>query len=209
LNKRKNSSLLVPVWGIVIFTLLYIIATFLYPGGSQADKNSTGFSWANNYWCNLLNETAINGKYNAAKPVALVAMAVLCLTLSYFWFIFPKHVATRKYNRLTIQIAGIFAMAASLLLSADINHDAITNIASLFGLIAVTGTLAVLFRLKWYWLFAFGLFNILLTALNNYIYYSPEQIIYLPVIQKLTFAAFLIWISCISLKIYKNERKGS
>jgi hypothetical protein len=209
LNKRKNSSLLVPVWGIVIFTLLYIIATFLYPGGSQADKNSTGFSWANNYWCNLLNETAINGKYNAAKPVALAAMAVLCFTLSFFWFIFPKQVATGKYNRLIIQIAGILAMAASLLLSADINHDTITNVASLFGLIAVTGTLAVLFRLKWYWLFAFGLFNILLTALNNYIYYSPEQIIYLPVIQKLTFAAFLIWISCISLKIYKNERKGS
>lgn len=198
-----------PVGGTIIFIILYLIATFLYPGGSQADKNSTGFSWANNYWCTLLNETAINGKYNAAKPVAFAAMAVLCFTLSYFWFIFPKKAPTGKYIRLTIQITGILAMAASLFLPTDINHDIITNAASLFGLIAVAGTLILLFRLKWYWLFAFGLFNILLTALNNYLYYSPEGIIYLPIIQKITFAAFLIWVCCISLKIYKNERKIS
>ncbi len=62
----------------------------LYPGGSQVDVNSKGFSWINNYWCNLLNENAISGQHNPGRPIALTGMAVLCFSLSFFLVCFAK-----------------------------------------------------------------------------------------------------------------------
>jgi hypothetical protein len=74
LKLKQNIWVLSPLFGTLIYLLLYIVATFFYPGGSQVDKNSFGFSWAQNYWCNLLNENAINGQHNSARPIAIAAM---------------------------------------------------------------------------------------------------------------------------------------
>lgn len=172
------------------FVMVYIIATFFYPGGSQVDKNSIGFSWINNYWCNLLNENAINGQHNPAKPIAMAGMLVLCLTLTFFWFLFPRYINIGKFAKRTIQISGTLSMTIAFLLFTDINHDLITNLASFFGFIATVGTFIGLYKTKWYGLFAFGLLNILFVGLNNYVYYNKELIIYLPVIQKISFATF-------------------
>ena len=202
-NKLRSIYELIPVFGTVIFVILYIVSTFLYPGGSQADKNSIGFSWVNNYWCNLLNENAINGQHNSAKPVALTGMFVLCFTLSFFWFLFPEHTTIGKIGRLVIQISGIIAMTIAFFLFTSINHDLVTNLASSFGAIAIIGTFIGLYKNKWYSLFVFGLLNILLVVLNNYFYYTTDLLIYLPVTQKITFATFLIWICCIDIKMYR------
>ena len=43
--KQKSIWVLTPIFGILIFVVLYIVAALLYPGGSQVDKNSIGFSW--------------------------------------------------------------------------------------------------------------------------------------------------------------------
>ncbi len=94
--------------------MVYIIATFFYPGGSQVDKNSIGFSWINNYWCNLLNENAINGQHNPAKPIAMAGMLVLCLTLTFFWFLFPRYINIGKFAKRTIQISGTLSLFATL-----------------------------------------------------------------------------------------------
>ncbi|MDB5246855.1 MAG: hypothetical protein JWQ40_1249 [Segetibacter sp.] len=58
--------------------------------------NSIGFSWTQCYWCNLLNENVINGQGNPARPIALAAMLVLCITLAHLWFIFPQQVGLQK-----------------------------------------------------------------------------------------------------------------
>ena len=76
-DKTKSIWVLTPIFGTIVFVVLYIVATLLYPGGSQVDKNSIGFSWTNNYWCNLLNDNAINGQHNPAKPIAMTGMFVL------------------------------------------------------------------------------------------------------------------------------------
>ncbi len=193
----------------MLFVVLYFIATFFYPGGSLVDKNSIGFSWTNNYWCNLLMENAINGQHNSAKPIALTGMFVLCLTLSNFWFVFPRHINIGKNTKLTIQISGILAMIIAFFLFTDFNHDIITNFSSVFGLIATVGTFIGLYKTKWFRLFAFGLINILLVGLNNYVYYTKGLIIYLPIIQKISFATFLIWICsiCITLNKQLNKQK--
>jgi len=199
--------LLMPVFGTLLFVILYFIATILYPGGSMVDKNSIGFSWVNNYWCNLLNPQAINGENNTARPIALAAMFILCLTLSLFWLITPKYILTNKKLILTIQVCGILAMTTAFLLLTNINHDLAINIASGFGLIATVVILIGLYKTKWYGLFTFGFLNILLVGLNNYVYHTEGLIIYLPVVQKITFASFLIWICAINIRIYRKQNK--
>ena len=190
--------------GVLIFVVLYVIAAYLYPGGSQADKNAIGFSWVNNYWCNLLNENAINGKPNPGRPMALGGMAVLWLTISSFWLIFPGFIKFNKSVRLVIKISGLLSMTIALFLFTKY-HDIVINLASIIGSIAIMGTFAGLYKIKWFTLFWFGIFNLFLVALNNYVYYTKGLIVYLPVIQKISFVSFLIWLCCIDINMYNHQ----
>lgn len=206
-NKSKNSWVLIPVFGCLLFIVIYIIAALLYPGGSETDKAAVGFSFKNNYWCNLLHDNAINGQRNPAKPFALAGMFILCLSLSIFWIVFPEQIPAGKFLRLPIQITGTGAMLSSFLLLTNIDHDLAVNFASSLGFIAIIGTLICLYKTRWYGLFAFGVFNILLVGLNNYLYNTKEMMIYLPVVQKISFLSFLVWICLINLNIYRRSVK--
>jgi len=187
--------------GSLLFIILYVIAALLYPGGSGADKTASGYSWTDNYWCNLLSEKAINGQSNAARPVAVTAMFILGLSFSTFWILFPALTHLKKYHKLLIQVGGTVCMLTSLLLLTSIDHDLAINTSSAFGFIAMVGTLIALYQLKLKWLFAIGLFDLLLVALNNYLYHSNEMM-YLPIVQKFSFLSFLIWFSFISINLY-------
>ena len=203
-HTKPNSWLLVPVTGILLFIGLYIVAACYYPGGSQADAHSTGFSWINNYWCNLLNENAINGQRNTARPIALTAMVILSFTLAIFWYLFPVQAGLQKALRITIQVSGVLAALIGLFIFTSY-HDTITNLASLCGLIATTGTFIGLYKLKWTKLFGLGILNLLLVAINNLLYYSNGLLSYLPLVQKITFLSFLVWICGITIGLYRKK----
>ena len=200
---RKSVWFLIPIFGTIIFIFLYILATLFYPGGSQVDQNSIGFNWINNYWCNLLNETAINGKINSARPIALTGMVILCLTFSVFWFLFPRNLNIRKSTKIIIQVSGVLSMIIAMFIFTKY-HDIITNLASLFGVIALIGAFIILYKIKWNGLFRYGIFNLFIVGINNYVYYNKELITFLPLIQKLSFVSFLIWICFISLNLYNK-----
>ena len=198
---------MIPIFGSLFFIALYIIAASFYPGGSETDKTTVGYSLTDNYWCNLLHDNAINGQLNTAKPIAVTAMIILCLALSVFWIFFPRHIMTGKILRVTIQISGTAAMLCSFLLLTNRNHDLVVNFSSSLGFIATIGTLICLYHTKWYWLFSFGFFNIFLIGLNNYLYYTQGMMIYLPVVQKISFLSFLVWICFINIIIYQKSVK--
>ena len=199
----KRIWILVPIIGSLLFIVLYIIAAILYPGGSAEDKTAIGYRWTENYWCSLLNEKAINGQINSAKPVAVTAMIMLCLSLSSFWILFPAFAQIKKNHKLLIQFAGTVSMLTSFILLTEMDHDLAINTSSLFGFIAMIGTMIALRQLEWNSLFVFGLFNILLIALNNYLYHT-EQMTYLPLVQKFTFLSFLAWFCLMDMRLYKR-----
>jgi hypothetical protein len=203
----QNFWVLTPLFGAFLFVFLYFVATLFYPGGSQADKKSIGFSRTDNYWCNLLNENAMNGEHNSAKPLALISMFILCLTLATFWYIFPQQIDFRKNNRLAIQISGIVSMAIGLLLFTDL-HDGIINITGLCAAIAIVGTFVGLHKLRWTGLFWLGIFNFLLIAANNILYYGNGLKLYLPVVQNITFLFFLLWICLIDINLYRKKTQN-
>jgi len=196
--------ILLPVIGCVLFAILYVVAALLYPGGSEKHKTMVGYNWTENYWCNLLNKTAINGQNNTAKPVAITAMVILCISLSFFWILFPILVQSKKYHRIIIQIGGTASMIAAFLLLTNIDHDLAVNFSSSLGFVAMLGVLVALYQLKWSKLLVFGLFNLLLIALNNYLYYIISDLTYLPLVQKISFLSFLFWICCIEMKMYSR-----
>ncbi len=202
----KRAWVLTPVVGILLFVLLYIAAALNYPGGSQIDQHSIGFSWVNNYWCNLLNERAINGHYNGGRPIALTGMVVLCSSLSLFWYLFPRYIHFSKFSRLVVQLSGTLSMMIAIFLFTNF-HDAITYVASFIGLIAVAGTFIGLYKIKWFGLFWFGIFNMTLVVLNNYLYYTKGMLVYLPVVQKITFVSFLLWICWINVGLYRKTNR--
>lgn len=200
-TKPNNIWVLIPLIGSLLFIILYIIAAFLYPGGSGADKTSIGYDWKENYWCNLLNEQAINGQFNTARPVAIIAMIILCISLSSFWIIFPVLAQLKKGHRLLIQVSGIISMISAFLLLTNTDHDLAVNISSSFGFIALVATIIALRRLGLGKFFLFGLFNIVLIVLNNYLYHTG-QMTYLPIVQKFSFLSFLSWFCLIDLRLY-------
>lgn len=197
-----------PLFGSVLFAMLYIIASLRYPGGTYLDPTAKGFSWLHNYWCNLLNETALNGDPNPARPIALSGMIVLCLTLMAFWYLFSFKPDFSKTERYLIQVAGSIAMLFGIFIFTSL-HDTVINIAGLFGLIALIGTLRGLRKLGWATLFCMGLFVLVLTGLNNLLYYKKSLIYYLPIVQKITFVYFLVWICLINVRwLAKTTRQN-
>lgn len=207
-NNRTNQILsLIPVIGSVSFVILYLTATFYYPGGSYFDIQTQRFSWMYNYWCDLMDDYSVNGLINTAQPVALTAMILLGMTLTVFWWHFPKYTILNKKSKLLLKISGTSAMASVLLLFAKVDHDTLTSIASFFGVIAMILTMLGLYKNNWTALFYFGLLNIILILANNYIYFHKEYIIYLPLIQKITFGTFLVWICLINFKMYLGNRR--
>jgi hypothetical protein len=192
---------LLPVAGSFIFIVLYIVAASFYPGGSQADVHSEGFSWQHNYWCNLLNETAINGEHNRGRYAAIAAMAVLIITLLSFWIISARLLQTSKVTRTVILFSGLLSMALLPFLSTSL-HDAIINSSGFFGLVAMAGIYIGIYRSKWYVLSILGIINLLLVVLNNYIYHFGDTLYLLPVVQKITFLSFLTWVCLVNVKLY-------
>ena len=205
----RNRILLLPILGVLLFSAMYITAAVLYPGGSQADPHSVGFSWKDNYWCNLFNATAINGYPNPARPVAVIAMIVLAASLQFFWMLVALRASTSRSLSRTIIASAIACNVFIFSLATAHLHDLMVNLASLAGLITVVCVMIVLYRLKWNGLFAAGLFNILLVGLNNFVYYSGTLIAWLPVIQKFTFLVFLCWICLINVRIYRETVRRS
>ncbi|HKZ65445.1 MAG TPA: hypothetical protein VJ111_03775 [Chitinophagaceae bacterium] len=204
-SQRSNNKLLFPVTGICLFIILYFIAAFLYPGGSEVNREAKGFSWMHNYWCDLLEPHAGNGERNTARPAAIIAMGVLCISIAVFWYYIPRLFTFKPIIKKIIQYTGIMSMGMLVLLQADF-HDTVINISGALGIIAITVILVGLYKNHSYMLFIAGLFCLLLFFLNNYIYYTNTWIRYLAIIQKISFFLFLLWFCLLSIQLFKKAR---
>lgn len=183
----------IPTIGILIFFLLFVYSSTLYPGGHTNDLNSEGFDWFNNYWCNLTNVRAMNGQLNPARPSSILAMIILCTSLGIFFVQFAEIYTKNKLWKHIIQIGGVLSMFfASLIFTTY--HDIMIIISSFFGCFVIIGVIKDMYHSNLNRYKCSGLFCFFLLGLNNYIYYSNHYIEYLPFLQKITFLTVLLWI---------------
>ncbi|MBK7869157.1 MAG: hypothetical protein IPJ74_00035 [Saprospiraceae bacterium] len=193
--------ILMPIAGIILFLILYIIATFYYPGGSDVNKTAQDFSWTHNYWCDLMAKGAKNGQLNPARSIAITAMVILCLALCMFWWLLPRLLDNGRHHYKIVQSSGIISMILAVFIFTNY-HDLIINAAVVFGVIALTGIYIALYRSKFYKILMFGIFCMILVIMNAYIYYTEHFILALPLLQKITFLLYLCWISFINLILF-------
>lgn len=76
--------------GIAISVSLLVIATLKYPGGTDQDINTLGFSWSDNFISNLFNENALNGAINNARIWAIISMFFYSFSCAVFFYNFSK-----------------------------------------------------------------------------------------------------------------------
>lgn len=193
-----------PTIGIIIFAVMYVYASTLYPGGSQANLEFVGFDWINNYWCNLLSKNGMNGIPNPARPIAISAMIILCFSLSIFFFQFSHIIIKSKIWRIMIKVFGILSMLFAALIFTKY-HDLMTIISSFFGLFVLIGIIKGIYQSHLSFYKLTGLLGILLLGVNNLIYYSKIHIELLPIIQKITFVIVLFWVIGLNLEMAKKK----
>lgn len=203
---KQSTGSRISFWGICIFVVLYFVSAGFYPGGSQADKTGKGFSWLNNFWCDLLDVQAKNGQYNTARPIAVSSWLVLCFSIMIFWYFLPAMLLVTDLVKKTIRFCGVAAMLVSTLLFTQL-HDVVIHAASLLGLIAICGTFAGFYKSGYRRFFYTGLFCLALMCLNYFIMVSNTFTTYLPVIQKITFAVVLISIFFVNRELYRSAQE--
>jgi hypothetical protein len=205
LNRLKNRLTdYSPTIGILIFTGLYIYATTVYPGGSQVNPSATRFDWVNNYWCTLFDKTAVNGQPNPARPFSIAGMFILWFSLLIFFFMFSVRLSTSAIWKKLIRISATVSLTLASLLFTRL-HDFATTAASLTGIITLTGIIWGVSKSNLVFYKVTGIICILLLAINNYIYYSGQFITALPLIQKITFLAVLLWITGLNYKMMQKN----
>ena len=200
---NAKSLRLLPTLGILIFIGIYVYAATLYPGGSQADINSVGYDWRNNYWCNLMSEDAMNGLENPASPVALLGIVVLCSSMTLFFFHFANYFEKNRIWKITIKIAGALAMGAAVFIFTKY-HDIMTAISSICGVVVIIGIIRALHKNNLTFFKVGGMICVALLGIVNLFYYNENLIIYLPIVQKVGFIFILSWIVGLNLKM-KNK----
>ena len=189
--------------GLILFVLFYVFAALQYPGGSRIHPNETGFSFWNNYLCDLLDINAVNGLPNPARYYSRIALFVLCLGLMLFWYYVPRLFVQKKGNGIAIRATGMGSMLITLFMN-DSNHDVVVRVAGIFGAVALILLMAQLLKTGHIALFRFGLFCLLIFLVNYYIYETSIYLDTLPVIQKITFISFLSWFALLDVVIYKR-----
>jgi hypothetical protein len=158
-----------------------------------------GFSLTRNYWCNLLNETCLNGQPNQGRPYALAGMLFLALTMSGFWWINAKYLPLSRKQSSIMLWSGIPAAAVMIFIFTGF-HDQVINLSGLMAIPAFYYLLVGLRKKGWHGLMAWGIVNIALVLLNNFLYYTPGFLTYLPVVQKISFLSFLLWFAAVSFQ---------
>lgn len=78
----KKYSVLI---GIVISSILMMIAISVYPGGSMYNEYSVGFDWQRNFISNLFAARALNGAENASKIWAYAGMLLFPFSYALFF----------------------------------------------------------------------------------------------------------------------------
>ena len=203
----SRGFLYLPMVGMALFVLLYVVAAFLYPGGSWKFQQAEGFSFWHNYLCDLLDEYAINGQLNTARYVSRLALGFLCGGILLLWFYLPNLFEKKSTTQKIMWTSGILALIATCFLSSG-THDFTVRLAGLFGSIAFVSCSIELYRHRYFKLFYFGIGCLIIFIVNYYVYETGLYIRALPIIQKFTFLSFIVWFIILDLMLIKLAGKG-
>lgn len=167
--------------GITISIALLMIAALNYPGGTDQDMSTIGFSWSKNFISNLFEENALNGSVNKARIWAMIGMLFYSATCAIFFFNFSKKIVNKIASNF-IRYIGILTMPFTFFIATPL-HDlmlAISNTLFWACMICITVYLLksklILFKI-------YAIICLVIYYYAMYLYISKEWIA-LAVVQK-------------------------
>ncbi|MES2278189.1 MAG: hypothetical protein V4592_19320 [Bacteroidota bacterium] len=172
--------------GIIIALLLLVVATQYYPGGSQVDKNSVGFSWRQNYLSNLFGDKAVNGAPNTSRPWADAGMFFLSVSIAWFFTGFSKKIPAKRPANI-IRYFGIGATLCAFL-AVTPYHDIMVTMGCTLVLVSLFYTTVFIFKSKLTLFKVLSVACLLVFYSAMYIYYTRSYLGILPTLQKLALA---------------------
>lgn len=186
LNWRRWAFILAMVGGVQ-FIFLTVVAMFLYPGGSYADHDTTGYSFWINFFSDL-GRTETFGEHPNAASMALfiTALSLASLTLVAAFAAMPRLFAENRASR-RLSIAGstfgVISAAAYLgiaCMPADVNltvHRLFVQIAfSTFLLVVILYSAAIFLNRNYpnFYAFVYIGFAFILAAYLGLLFGGPH-----------------------------------
>ena len=139
---------LLPAFGIILIIITAPLVIQNYPGGSITNLQTHGFQWTGNYWCNLYEETALNGQQNTARVRAMVSSSFLSIILIGFFLVMSSLNDKHKIERKIILIFGLLGVLFTPLGMITKYHDIGVILAGSLCSIAVLTILRILKKEK-------------------------------------------------------------
>lgn len=124
---------------LAISTVLIVIATIVYPGGSLFDQNAIGFDWSKNFFSNLFEARAINGSENSSQPWALAGIAFQSLAYGIFFLKMSKKMPSKGSSKV-LNLVGLVNIVFTFLIATPLHDLMVILSGSLFllGLFYIT-----------------------------------------------------------------------
>lgn len=182
----KKYSVLI---GISIAVLLLLMATFVYPGGSLADKDSVGFVWSKNFISNLFAAKAVNDSDNPSRVWADTGMIFLAVSFALFFVKFSKKIPVKSAANV-IKYLGAGGMLFTFLIVTPL-HDVMITISSTLFLVSLFYITVFILKSRLHLFKILCILCLLIFYVTLYLYGSGNYD-FLPIMQKITFASTLL-----------------
>lgn len=179
------------------------IAVSLYPGGSQANAYSLGYSFGDNYLCSLFGDQGINGVHNPGQIWAFVGMFFLCVGFGAFFYRVADKIPNRK-SSLIIRYAGITSFFFGFWAISSY-HDIAITIACFFGMLAIFYLFVFVLRSRLRLLKLNAIICLFMLYFNALLYYSSLWLEILPIAQKISFVFLITWVLGLDYKATKED----
>lgn len=196
---RNRWLALIPIFGILFYTVFYFFASGSYGGGMEA------YSIDNHLLCDLMNKYSLDGYPNQARSMAIIGNSFLFIGMTTFFYLLPLQFKNRNKNLWWAQALGVLAMFNFLFLFTDY-HDQLVAISGILGTVMATLLIIEYHRQITYPLSVYAMFCLMLSLMVFISYQFKICIDLLPSFQKTVFILDGIWvlISCLSIRKHSN-----
>ncbi|NND33956.1 MAG: hypothetical protein HKN76_15315 [Saprospiraceae bacterium] len=195
-----------PIVGLVVYLILFSTAAIGYPGGSINYPDAIGYSFFNNFLCDVMVGTTLAGIENNARTLAIISHWVLSFTMISFFYLLPEIFSVKNRNTFLTRFFGVLTMTIfSFMFTAY--HDVIVTLTGIMGTIALIPFFIELRNYDHQGLKILAYLCFLLSIIVFIIFQTKIGFYYLPFLQKITFvfdAYWVVWVSYLVLK--KNQR---
>jgi len=190
---RQQLSRYFPFFGIGVYFILFTYSASQYPGGSRIYPECIRFDWIHNYWCDLMAKQSYNGLHNQARPSAVAAWIIVCLSiLCIFIKAVRQFYPTGKWH--TVFKTTSFLSVIIGILSFTEYHDLVVAVCFPFGAITAIALTAGLLKSNMTALKYSIWFPLVLLSASFYSYFTNTGLQYLGVLQKVTLLITMLWL---------------